>query len=93
MKQFFVGVDPEDTRKNQTLPIHKKLFLKQIGFLQKHSKANQVSSYNADMVDSMQDGITPQVISDNFVDLPRAEDVDEVDETPENTSKLSLIHI
>ena len=36
----------------------------------------------------MLDGVTPDVISDNFADVPRAEDVEDVDsEEVENTSK------
>ena len=39
--------------------------------------AHQDAQYNADQVRDMQDGETPKVISDNFVDLPETEDFSE----------------
>ena len=39
--------------------------------------AHQDAQYNADQVRDTQDGETPKVISDNFVDLPETEDFSE----------------
>ena len=83
----FTGLDPEDRRKAQTLPIHKELLLRQIDFLKKHSLAHQDAKYNADQVRDMNDGETPRVISDNFVDLPPTEDIAEDDAEPADSSK------
>ena len=63
----FTGIDPEDRRKAQTMPIHKNLLLKQIEFVREHSLANQHAEYNAKQVADMVDGETPKVISDNFI--------------------------
>ena len=84
---MFTGIDPEDRRKAQTLPIHKNLLLKQIEFVKEHSLANQDAEYNAKQVADMVDGETPKVISDNFVDVPRAEDIEEDDAVSKDSSK------
>ena len=64
------------------------MLLRQMDFLLAHSAAHQDAEYKADRVAAMLDGVTPDVISDNFADVPRAEDVEDVDsEEVENTSK------
>ena len=83
----FTGFDPDDRRKSQTLPIHKDLLLRQIEFLQKYSIAHRDARYNAEQVRDMQDGETPKVISDNFVDLPEMEDFTEEAEGAGDSSK------
>ena len=83
----FTGIDPEDRRKAQTLPIHKNLLLRQIEFVKEHSLANQDAEYNAKQVADMVDGETPKVISDNFVDVPQAEDIEEDDAVSKDSSK------
>jgi len=83
----FAGIDPEDRRKAQTLPIHKNLLLRQIEFLKEHSLAHQVAEYNAKQVTDMVAGETPKVISDNFVDVPQAEDIAEDDAVNKDNSK------
>jgi hypothetical protein len=83
----FVGIDPEDVRKHQTFPIQKPLLMRQIEFLQKHSQANKAAAYNADMVTKLKDGETPTIISDNFIDVPKDEDADDLDEQADDNSK------
>ena len=83
----FVGVDPEDTRKNQTFPICKDLILKQFDFLAAHSSAHQNAKFNAERVANLQDGATPSVIARNFVHAPEEDSDDEVEEQNPNTTK------
>ena len=61
--------------------------LRQIEFLKEHSLAHQVAEYNAKQVADMVDGETPKVISDNFVDVPQAEDIEEDDAVNKDNSK------
>ena len=84
----FTGLDPDDRRKAQILPIQKALLLRHMDFVRAHSAANQDAEYKSDRVDDMVDGDTPSVIAANFADVPHAEDEEDVDlEDVENTSK------
>ena len=86
----FTGLDPDDTRKAQILPIQKKLLLQQMDFLMQYSAANQDASYKVERVNAMVDGETPSVIAENFADVPRAEDVQDVDSGEEDNASKYL---
>jgi len=83
----FTGIDPDDRRKAQTLPINKALLMRQNDFVLKYSNAHKDAKYNEAQVRNMQDGETPEVISDNFVHLPATEDFTEDCEEPGDSSK------
>ena len=81
----FAGIDPDDTRKAQCFPINKALFLCQHEFLQKYSTPNAAARFNATDVAAWEDGVTPPVLQESFVDAPCNEEDDEFTEDPSST--------
>ena len=76
----FVGIDAEDLRKRQTFPISKSLLLKQLDFVQAHSKAHQTAACRKSDVTEWIDGETPDVLMSKFIDAPVDDLEEEVEE-------------